>query len=127
MKKFILISILLLIWVIPSSAQNTQNIQKKKPLEFKWDGNSKDSLKRFNIPLLDSLDKSIEIPNAYKGQKGLLSTPNAIQKQQDDTMILEKKLTGGESVRMPGTQKLEEDGKIVKQNPETLKSPLIKK
>ena len=100
---------------------------KKKPLEFKWDGNSKDSLKRFNIPLLDSLDKSIEIPNAYKGQKGLLSTPNAIQKQQDDSVILEKKLSGGESVRMPGTQKLEENGKIVKQNPETLKSPLIKK
>src|SRR5690606_8670073 len=111
MKKFILISILLYIRMIPSSAQNTQNIQKKIPLEFKWDGHYKDSLKRFNIPLLDSLDKSIEIRNAYKGQKGLLSTPNAIQKQQDDTVILEKKLSGGESVRMPGTQKLEESSR----------------
>ncbi len=96
---------LLLIWVLPSSAQNNQNFQKMKPLELKLDKSKQDSLKAFKIPLFDSLSSTIEIPNAYKGKKlNLQQTPN--QGAMDDSVILEKKLTGSESVMMPGTKKL---------------------
>lgn len=128
MKNFILISFLFLIWAIPSSAQNNQNIQKKKPLDFKVDLNPKDSLKQFRIPLLDSMNKSIEIPNAYKGKRqGLLVAPNNVLKEHDDTVILEKKLSGAGSVKMPGTKKLDEHSMIAKQDTATVKSPIIKR
>lgn len=97
---------LLLIWVLPSSAQNNQNFQKMKPLEFKLDNSNQDSLKAFKIPLFDSLGSTIEIPNAYKGKKlNFQQAPN--QGAMDDSVILEKKLTGSESVMMPGTKKLD--------------------
>ncbi|WP_313191621.1 hypothetical protein [Sphingobacterium sp.] len=128
MKNFILISFIFLIWAIPSSAQNNQNIQKKKPLDFKVDLNPKDSLKQFRIPLLDSMNKSIEIPNAYKGKRqGHLIAPNNVQKEHDDTIILEKKLSGEGSVKMPGTKKLDEHSMIAKQDTATVKSPIIKR
>lgn len=128
MKNFILISFLFLIWAIPSSAQNNQNIQKKKPLDFKVDLNLKDSLKQFKIPLLDSMNKSVEIPNAYKGNRqGFMVTPHDVLKEHDDTVILEKKLSGEGTVKMPGTKKLDEHSMIVKQDSATVKSPKIKR
>ena len=128
MKNFILISFLFLIWAIPSSAQNNQNIQKKKPLEFKVDLNPKDSLKQFKIPLLDSMNKTIEIPNAYKGNRQeLLLTPNHVGNEQDDSVILEKKLSGEGTVKMPGTKKLDDRSMIVKQDSVSVKAPIIKK
>jgi len=108
-----------MLWSFSSFAQNTEKKQENKLLEFPFGKPKIDSLKvdplKFELKkaIKEPGDSSIEMPNAYKNQRFNINPA-------DDSIILQKKIDGQESVLMPGTEKLEPFGRNVKID--TLKS-----
>lgn len=117
MKTVFLLPLFLLIWNFPCLAQNTEKKSQLKPLEFQVPNLNLDTLKiDWNNIKKGAGDTSIEIPNAYNFKKVIpsLQNPEFNINPADDTVILQKKLDGNESSRMPGTEKLEAFGRNIK-------------